>query len=182
MQLANKKPKISPCISLLVIITRPHSWGRQNVSLHISINLSFHAEKSIKCTIVQSVVKLWGNIFLLCLWLFQDIKVQKKGRGSWKHDCWSRIKKDCGILPLFTGGNEEMAFKWLCEIVKHWKWYVFEVRRSQELSRILLPYRWTCVQFIDAKVTFPVLDLAIVKGLDWEDSPRLENCRIILKN
>ena len=114
--------------------------------------------------------KVMRQHFLVVPLTISRYKSAKKGRGSRKHDCSSRIKKDCGILPLFTGGNEEIAFKWLCEIFKHWKWYVFEVRRSQELSRILLPYQWTCVQFIDAKVTFPVLGLAIVKRLDREDS------------
>ena len=35
---------------------KKHSWRRQNVSLHISVFLSFHAEKSINSTILQSGV------------------------------------------------------------------------------------------------------------------------------
>ena len=43
--------------------------------------------------------------------------------------------------------------KWLlCEIFENWKWYVFEIRRSQELSRILLPFRWTCIHFIEQTI------------------------------
>ena len=44
---------------------KKHSWGRQDVSLHISVFLSFHAEKSIKSTIVQSGVKVMKQLFLV---------------------------------------------------------------------------------------------------------------------
>jgi len=54
----------------------------------------------------------WGKVmkqyFLVVPLTSSRYKSAKKGRGARKHDCWSRIKKDCGIT-FVNCGDEETA-------------------------------------------------------------------------